>query len=285
MKIGRFLSLGLLDEVDANLYEVHEWERYQPIMLGATIAELRAEGLLPATGDGAELPAGTPVVVKEAVLPFHRFRTPEGHGVDSVLGPEMKSTGEVMGIDTSFDLAFAKAQLASGTAPPTSGRIYISTALKHLPRVIPSLKTLQGIGFEIVAEDRTVKLLWRNGIAANAPAEGDDPAGVARRIANREISLVISLPAGGIDRSIDRVVRTAASQHGVPYVTTVAGLLAMVGAICASSRTEFTISSLQDIHARIRRSLIARGHARSLARAAARDLPENAAAIGGYVDR
>src|SRR5204862_890042 len=63
------------------------------IMLGATIAELRAEGLLPRTGDGAELPAGTPVVVKEAVLPFHRFRTPEGHGVDSVLGPEMKSTG------------------------------------------------------------------------------------------------------------------------------------------------------------------------------------------------
>jgi carbamoyl-phosphate synthase large subunit len=235
------------------------------IMLGATIAELRVEGLLPASGDRAELPAGASVVVKEAVLPFHRFRTPEGHGVDSLLGPEMKSTGEVMGIDTSFGIAFAKAQLASGTVPPTSGRIYVSVALRHLPRVIPALKTLQGIGFEIVGEDWTVGLLWRNGITASAPVEGDDSAGVARRIGNREISLVISLSAGGINRSIDRVLRTAAAQHAVPYVTTVAGLLAMVGAIRARSRTEFTICSLQDMHARGRRSLIASFQACSFA--------------------
>src|SRR5690606_10404859 len=78
------------------------------IMLGAKIAELRAEGILPAVGDGASLPVDRPVAVKEAVLPFHRFRTREGHGVDSLLGPEMKSTGEVMGIDLSFGQAFAK---------------------------------------------------------------------------------------------------------------------------------------------------------------------------------
>ncbi|MGH3858920.1 carbamoyl-phosphate synthase large subunit, partial [Actinokineospora sp.] len=91
------------------------------IMLGATIAELREEGMLPAHGDGAELPPGAPVAVKEAVLPFHRFRTKEGHGVDSLLGPEMKSTGEVMGIDVSFGKAFAKSQTASYGSLPTSG--------------------------------------------------------------------------------------------------------------------------------------------------------------------
>ena len=91
------------------------------IMLGATIAELRAEGLLPATGDGGELPAGAPIAVKEAVLPFKRFRTAEGKGVDSLLGPEMKSTGEVMGIDTAFGHAFAKSQAAAYGSLPTVG--------------------------------------------------------------------------------------------------------------------------------------------------------------------
>ena len=91
------------------------------IMLGATIAELRAEGLLPADGDGGELPPDAPIAVKEAVLPFHRFRTREGHGVDSLLGPEMKSTGEVMGFDASFGAAFAKSQAAAYGSLPTSG--------------------------------------------------------------------------------------------------------------------------------------------------------------------
>jgi carbamoyl-phosphate synthase large subunit len=86
------------------------------IMLGTSIAELREEGLLPAHGDGGELPPDAPIAVKEAVLPFHRFRTPEGKGVDPLLGPEMKSTGEVMGFDASFGAAFAKSQAA------TSGR-------------------------------------------------------------------------------------------------------------------------------------------------------------------
>src|SRR4029453_5658686 len=83
------------------------------VMLGATIASLRDEGLLPSTGDGGTLPASAPIAVKEAVLPFNRFRTIEGKGVDSLLGPEMKSTGEVMGIDTEFGRAFAKSQSGS----------------------------------------------------------------------------------------------------------------------------------------------------------------------------
>src|SRR6185437_1659240 len=80
------------------------------IMLGATIADLRTEGLLPATGDGGDLPPDAPIAVKEAVLPFNRFRRTDGSGVDTVLGPEMRSTGEVMGLDAAFGTAFAKSQ-------------------------------------------------------------------------------------------------------------------------------------------------------------------------------
>src|SRR3712207_4369912 len=96
------------------------------IMLGATIAELRAEGLLPAEGDGGVLPADAPIAVKEAVLPFNRFRTREGQTVDAVLGPEMRSTGEVMGFDAVFGTAFAKSQTAAFGSLPTQGRIFVS---------------------------------------------------------------------------------------------------------------------------------------------------------------
>jgi carbamoyl-phosphate synthase large subunit len=96
------------------------------IMLGATIAELRVEGLLPSTGDGGRLPPGAPIAVKEAVLPFKRFRTIDGKGVDSLLGPEMKSTGEVMGIDTEFGRAFAKSQSGSYGSLPHCGRILVT---------------------------------------------------------------------------------------------------------------------------------------------------------------
>ncbi|MDT7554936.1 MAG: carbamoyl-phosphate synthase large subunit, partial [Pseudonocardiales bacterium] len=98
------------------------------IMLGASIATLREEGILPAEGDGGELPPDAPIAVKEAVLPFHRFRTREGKGVDPLLGPEMKSTGEVMGFDASFGAAFAKSQAGAYGSLPTSGRVFVSMA-------------------------------------------------------------------------------------------------------------------------------------------------------------
>src|SRR5437667_7460676 len=112
------------------------------IMLGTTIADLRADGLLPARGDGADPPPNSPVAVKEAVLPFHRFRTPEGHGVDSLLGPEMKSTGEVMGIDVSFGKAFAKSQTASYGSLPTSGRVFVSVANRDKRAMVFPVKRL-----------------------------------------------------------------------------------------------------------------------------------------------
>ena len=97
------------------------------IAVRATIAELRREGMLPRHGDGGELPADAPIAVKEAVLPFHRFRSPAGDQVDSILGPEMKSTGEVMGFDRTFGSAFAKSQAASAGMVPTKGTVFVTS--------------------------------------------------------------------------------------------------------------------------------------------------------------
>ena len=176
-------------------------------------------------------------------------------GVDCLLGPEMKSIGEVMGIDTNFDAAFAKAQLASGNALPTAGRVYVSVATGPLPRVATALRTLVGIGFEVVTDKETTRRLSWAGVTAGAPAGADDPVAVARWINDGEISLVISIGAGGQDRDgdIHRSVRAAAAQHAVPYVTTVSGLLAMSRAIRARNRIDFTICSLQDTHSRTNR--------------------------------
>lgn len=135
------------------------------IALGATLAELRAEGMLPATGDGGSLPPDAPIAVKEAVLPFKRFRTPAGKGVDSLLGPEMKSTGEVMGIDIAFGQAFAKSQSAAYGSLPTEGRIFVSVANRDKRGMIFPIKRLADLGFDIVATSGTAEVLRRHGIA------------------------------------------------------------------------------------------------------------------------
>ncbi|MEW2069208.1 carbamoyl-phosphate synthase large subunit [Streptomyces sp. NPDC007346] len=223
------------------------------IMLGATVAELRTEGILPAAGDGGFRRPGSHIAVKDVVLPFHRFRTRGGEGMDSLLGPEMKSTGEVMGIGSGFDVAFAKAQLAAGFPPPLSGRIYVSSALEHLPRVLPSLRTLRGYGFEISAEAGTAELLTVAGFLPDGVVEAGSPEPTVGWIRDNEISFVISLAAHGVSRGNDREIRTAAAQHSVPYVTTASGLLAMVRAIRARNRMEFEVSSLQELQARSRR--------------------------------
>jgi carbamoyl-phosphate synthase large subunit len=223
------------------------------IMLGATIAGLRAEGLLPEAGDGARLRPGGPRAVKGVVLPFHRFRSRGGDGIDSALGPEMKSTGEVMGIGADFDTAMAKAQLAAGNAPPLSGRLHFSAAREHLTRVVPALRTLRGLGFEVVADGRTAELLAEAGFAADQTVTGDGAAEVAEMVRDHEIDLVVSLAAHGADRDTDRAARTAAAQFSVPCVTTGSGLLATVRAIRARSRIEFGVRSLQDTHVQLRK--------------------------------
>ncbi len=154
------------------------------IMMGASVADLRAEGILPAVGDGGALPLDAPIAVKEAVLPFSRFRDASGQGVDTVLGPEMRSTGEVMGIDEVFGTAYAKSQAAVYGPLPVKGRVFVSVAnlgFSGRSMVFP-VKRLADLGFEIWAtEERTrccaatAFVPRSSGSTATAPASTASP--------------------------------------------------------------------------------------------------------------
>ncbi len=223
-------------------------------MLGATIAELRAEGMLPATGDGARLPEHAPVAVKEAVLPFHRFRTPEGHGVDSLLGPEMKSTGEVMGIDSSFGKAFAKSQTAAYGSLPTSGRVFVSVANSDKRAMIFPVKRLADLGFEILATAGTAAVLRRNGIPCTEVRKHFEGEGnVVDMILAGEVDMVFNTPYGNSGPRIDGYeIRTAAVAKDIPCVTTIQGAAAAVHGIEALIRGDIGVQSLQELQAALR---------------------------------
>ncbi len=140
------------------------------IMIGRTIRELVDSGLLPAQ-DGSIVPMDAPVAVKEAVLPFKRFRTKEGNIVDSVLGPEMRSTGEVMGIDSNFPRAFAKSQEAAYGGLPSTGSVFVSVADRDKRAIILPVLRLSQLGFEILATEGTAEILGRNGIPLDRGAQ------------------------------------------------------------------------------------------------------------------
>ncbi|MFI6094065.1 carbamoyl-phosphate synthase large subunit [Lentzea sp. NPDC051213] len=224
------------------------------VMLGATIAELRQEGLLPATGDGARLPEHAPVAVKEAVMQFHRFRTPEGHGVDSLLGPEMKSTGEVMGIDSSFGKAFAKSQTASYGSLPTSGKVFVSFANRDKRAMIFPVKRLADLGFQILATAGTAEVLKRNGIECTEVRkhfEGD--GNVVDMIMAGEIDMIFNTPYGNSGPRIDGYeIRTAAVAKDIPCVTTIQGAAAAVHGIEALIQGDIGVTSLQTLQAALR---------------------------------
>jgi carbamoyl-phosphate synthase large subunit len=226
------------------------------IMLGATIAELRKEGLLPARGDGATLPADGPVAVKEAVLPFHRFRTPEGKGVDSLLGPEMKSTGEVMGIDTAFGTAFAKSQAAAYGSLPTGGRVFVSVANRDKRSMIFPVKRLADLGFEVLATAGTADVLRRNGIAVTVVRKHfEGPDNIVETILAGQVDMIINTPYGNHGPRVDGYeIRTAAVSRGVPCLTTVQAAAAAVQGIEALTRGELRVRSLQDLHAALGKS-------------------------------
>jgi carbamoyl-phosphate synthase large subunit len=221
------------------------------IMLGATIAQLRAERLLPARGDGATLPASAPVAVKEAVLPFHRFRTPEGHGVDSLLGPEMKSTGEVMGIDASFGKAFAKSQTASYGSLPVSGKVFVSVANRDKRAMVFPVKRLADLGFEVLATGGTAEVLRRNGIPCTVVRkhfEGDN--NIVDIIKAGGVQMVINTPYGNRGPRVDGYeIRTAAVSRDIPCVTTIQGLAAAVHGIEALIRQDIGVEPLQALQA------------------------------------
>ncbi|MBO4164632.1 carbamoyl-phosphate synthase large subunit [Micromonospora antibiotica] len=227
------------------------------IALGATIAELRAEGLLPATGDGGVLPPDAPIAVKEAVLPFKRFRTPAGKGVDSLLGPEMKSTGEVMGIDTSFGHAFAKSQSAAYGSLPTTGRIFVSVANRDKRAMIFPVKRLADLGFEIVATTGTAELLRRHGIACEQIRkhyQAGEGADAVSMILAGDVALVVNTPqgSGASARSDGYEIRSAAVTADIPCITTVPGVAAAVMGIEARIRGDMRVRPLQELHAALR---------------------------------
>jgi carbamoyl-phosphate synthase large subunit len=232
------------------------------IMLGATVSALRAEGMLPSSGDGGTLPFDAPIAVKEAVLPFNRFRDAAGQGVDTVLGPEMRSTGEVMGIDEVFGTAYAKSQAAAYGSLPVKGRAFVSVANTDKRSMVFPVKRLADLGFEILATAGTGEVLRRNGVRATIVrkhSDGEGPDGeptIVARILAGEVDLIVNTPFGSPGRSGPRLdgyeIRTAAVRRGIPCVTTVAGLAAAVQGIEAIGRGEVGVRSLQEHATRIR---------------------------------
>ncbi|MBU7599994.1 carbamoyl-phosphate synthase large subunit [Streptomyces sp. P38-E01] len=222
------------------------------ISLGATVAQLREEGLLPATGDGGTLPMDAPISVKEAVMPWSRFRDVHGRGVDTVLGPEMRSTGEVMGIDSVFGTAYAKSQAGAYGALPTKGRAFISVANRDKRSLIFPARELVQLGFELLATAGTAEVLKRNGIntaVVRKQSEGVGPNGeptVVQLIHEGGIDLIVNTPFGTGGRLDGYDIRTAAVARGVPCLTTVQALAAAVQGIEALGRGAIGVRSLQE---------------------------------------
>ncbi|MEX3632206.1 carbamoyl-phosphate synthase large subunit [Rothia sp. LK2492] len=226
---------------------------------GQTISHLKEEGYLPTSMDGASLPADTAIAVKEAVLPFSRFRTPEGVVVDSLLGPEMRSTGEVMGLDPHFDTAFAKAEASVGSFLPTEGKVFVSVANRDKRNSIIYVKMLQQLGFDIVSTGGTAEVLRRNGVKAQVVSKIAETAKGERSIVDMvrdgEINLILNTPSGGQARGDGYEIRAAATSVGCPIMTTVSEFGAAVQAINALREYSWEVMSLQEHGASIREAI------------------------------
>jgi len=213
------------------------------VMAGATLAGLRAEGLLRPPSDAGH------VAVKEAVLPFNRFPT-----VDTVLGPEMRSTGEVMGIDRSFGLAFAKSQAGAGSPLPTSGTVFFSLADRDKAQGLLAARRFAELGFTLVATAGTAAALRDDGllVATVVAKVGDDHApevaDAVDLIAQGAVDLVVNTPRGRGSRADGDHIRRAATRHKVACITTVAAALAAVAGIAEQVAHEPIVRSLQDYH-------------------------------------
>jgi carbamoyl-phosphate synthase large subunit len=210
------------------------------VMLGATLAELRAEGLLQEPVNGGH------VAVKEAVLPFSRF--PE---VDTALGPEMRSTGEVMGIDATFGRAFAKAQTAAGTTLPHGGSVFLSLADRDKPAGLVVARRFREQGAEILATKGTAEYLARFGLPVDATVAklsehtGDSAVDL---LASGRIALVVNTPRGSGPRSDGSHIRMAANLHKVSCLTTVEAALAAATGMAERAARPFRVRSLQEYH-------------------------------------
>lgn len=238
---------------------VHLAKAAARIMTGATIPELQAEGMIPTGYDGGSLPENSPIAVKEAVLPFNRFRRPDGTMLDTLLSPEMKSTGEVMGLADNFGAAYAKAEQAAFGALPTEGTVFVSVANRDKRTLIFPIQRLASLGFRVLATSGTAGMLRRNGIecevvlkqtqvqeARQNGTEGQ--RSVVDMIKAGEVDLILNTPAGSSGARHDGYqIRAAAVNVGVPLVTTVQGVTAAVQGIEALRADELSVRALQEL--------------------------------------
>jgi carbamoyl-phosphate synthase large subunit len=218
------------------------------ISLGTTIAELRVEGVLPTEGDAV----AKGISVKEAVLPWNRFRRADGRGVDAVLGPEMRSTGEVMGIAATFGESYAKSQISSFGPLPKTGTVFISLADKDKKHGIAPAQGLAGLGFRLLATDGTATFLAEHGVATvvvRKNSQGTGPMGektIVEMLNSGDIDLVINTPVGRGTRADGWAIRTAAVQRSIPIITTTAGFSAAVEGIKALQAGDLSVSPIQE---------------------------------------
>ncbi len=238
---------------------VHLAKAAARIMTGATIPELQAEGMIPTGYDGGSLPENSPIAVKEAVLPFNRFRRPDGTMLDTLLSPEMKSTGEVMGLADNFGAAYAKAEQAAFGALPTEGTVFVSVANRDKRTLIFPIQRLASLGFRVLATSGTAGMLRRNGIecevvlkqtqvqeARQNGTEGQ--RSVVDMIKAGEVDLILNTPAGSSGARHDGYqIRAVAVNVGVPLVTTVQGVTAAVQGIEALRAGELSVRALQEL--------------------------------------
>ena len=214
------------------------------ISVGRSIAELRSSGLLPSAGDG--IPFG--ICVKEAVLPWNRFRRVDGSGVDSVLGPEMRSTGEVMGIAETFGEAYAKSQIASFGALPKGGNVFLSLSERDKEASVQPARELTELGFALYTTIGTHNLLKERGVASTLVRKNSELGlglSAVDIITTGQVDLVINTPLGRGTRQDGWLIRTAAVQRGIPIITTIAGFKAAVAGISDLRNREPAIRSLQ----------------------------------------
>jgi carbamoyl-phosphate synthase large subunit len=215
--------------------------------IGLPVAKLACRVLLGERLADLDLPADTSnghVCVKEVVLPFDRFA-----GADSLLGPEMRSTGEVMGIARDFPTAFAKAQAAAGAQLPNRGRAFITVADGDKPAATGVATILHDLGFEIIATRGTAQAIRKMGIPAETINKiGEGSPHVVDWIERGEVDLVVNTPIGTGARTDGYEIRSAAIARGIPCITTMAGGMAAARAIAAARRGEPEVLSLQEIH-------------------------------------
>ena len=216
------------------------------IATGRKISDLRTLGVLPNSGDGV----ANGVSVKEAVLPWNRFRRVDGSGVDSVLGPEMKSTGEVMGIATNFGMAFAKSQTAAFGPLPKQGSVFISLSERDKESGWRSARELANLNFKIYTTAGTHAFLASKNIDSELVRKNSDPTTETLSandvITKGLVQLVINTPLGRGSKQDGWLIRTAAVSRGVPCITTIPGFRAAVSGITALQSSDFEIKSLQE---------------------------------------